>query len=114
MRCKYTVRLLTYRYKQVANLATTYFLINGDFMKNKINTNFTKAKVGETLCYHIGLLARDRLYKLELSNVANAIFKKSTAIQIDDTFGTGEFELKQKKLGNEKYAYLAKRIKRGK
>lgn len=83
-------------------------------MNYKINTNFTKAKVGETLCYHVGLVAKDRIFNPELSNVANAIFKKSTAIQINDKNGTGEFELKQKKLGFHRYAYLAKRIKRAK
>ncbi len=102
-----------------------------------INHNFTNTKIGETICYHVGNLAADRVEQevvtglspkgnivkrylgytqdaIVLQNVSNDLYRRSCAIWQEDSgariTGTGEFELKQQKLGDNKYAYLAKRI----
>lgn len=89
-----------------------------------INTNFNSVKLGETVCYHIGLLAGDREGELvtakgsarrttqqsiQLDRVAREILNRSTTKQPEA--GSGEFELKQKRLAPYAYAYLAKRIR---
>lgn len=88
----------------------------------KIDTNFNSVKLGEQICYHIGFLAIDRDAKehgeftdkaRELQQVANAASGKSTAFCDKlGKQGTGEFELKQYRISNMSYMYLAKRIKR--
>ncbi len=82
----------------------------------EINHNFTQTKVGESICYHIGLLARDRDAKEApnkftdeakiIQSVASSIYNRSTANQC-----SGEFVLFQKKISPDVYAYMAKRIK---
>ncbi len=84
-------------------------------MKYEINHNFTGLAVGETCCYHVGNLAADRFIKEDgrftdeariLQTVSSVIYNRSCALGC-----SGEFELKQVKLGLNDYAYLAKRVK---
>lgn len=74
-----------------------------------INTNFNDVPLGETIRYHVGMLITDREYNPDVELIASRAFELSTSS--DEAGGTGEFELKQNRLGYMMYEYLAKRIK---
>lgn len=91
----------------------------------KIDTDFQKVKKGETICYHIGHLIKDRSEKkreLKINKNGKEILKKAnfteraiTIQKIADKIYAyaclGEFELKQERLGVDQYAYFAKKVK---
>ena len=91
-----------------------------------------KVKKGKSVCYHKGNLAVDRKANVELTKLANELYKRSTGtcesmIPSNDILGTGEFILYQKRIrdkfdepqviNGEKvreniyYEYHAKRVK---
>lgn len=95
----------------------------------EIDTNFHRLQIGQTLCYHIGFLAKDRedkhfKYKTSkdgklikdwlsftddaaaLQNAGNMAMRMSCSYD-----GTGELELKQRKLSDGIYQYLARRVR---
>lgn len=102
--------------------------------KQELFVNLNKVKLGETIKYYEGNLARDRTNSTKLSELASEALKRSTAklsvaLKIQQTKkGTGEFELFQNpkeievvkidvtgaayKTKKTIYEYFARRIKR--
>jgi len=85
-------------------------------------TNFNDVALGETIIYYKGQLATDRIPEKWLDRIAEEVYNRSTAYNInrnsviknDLNPGTGEFELKQYLFAREPvpiYIYTATRIK---
>lgn len=86
-------------------------------MNVSMHKEFDLLKVGETCCYHVGDLASDRSRDKTLDKAADEAFRMSAAYHVSVNGlpapqGTGELELKQKKVSEGAYMYLAKRVKK--
>ncbi len=86
---------------------------------------FDKVHLNVTICYYVGNLAVDSWGNNKKSNILRNLAIRALQLSTGTwrttgtasdpvgllVEGSGEFELKQKKLENGNYAYLAKRIK---
>lgn len=70
--------------------------------------DFIALKLGESLEYFRGDLANSRVKDKALNNLAERLFACSTAAHC-----AGIFELKQEKISEQCYCYLAKRVREG-
>lgn len=82
--------------------------------------NFAEVPLGKTVVYHIGYLPADRMSSSILNQIAEQVLELSTSVIFDNPTnrqyckprtGTGEFELKQRRIAELKYEYMATRIK---